>query len=109
MRTVEFKIGDWAYRKQTATTTKPPWEPQPFKIIKIKGLQLTGDRDGQISKRYISDWKKITEEETDQGKEEDAWGGRSDHPTKERNQRTDNDKIQEEEAIQIRGYGRTGN
>ena len=50
MRNVEFKEGDWAYRRILApSTTRGPWEPKPFQISHIHHNQIIRDRDGQVS------------------------------------------------------------
>ena len=55
---VEVNIGDWAYiRRMTTNSTKGPWEPIPFQIVKVHYNQITGTRHGEEKTRDRSDWK----------------------------------------------------
>ena len=47
MRNVEFKEGDWAYRRNLAPSTTRG--PKPFQISHIHHNQIIRDRDGQVS------------------------------------------------------------
>ena len=59
-RLVEIKPGDWVYRRNaTPTTTRGPWESEPFKVTKVVYNRVTADRDGQVSTRDRSDWKLV--------------------------------------------------
>ena len=50
-------VGDEVLLKQTKTTTKPPWNPQPLKVVKVKGTQVTARR-GQFERtRNIEKFK----------------------------------------------------
>ena len=50
-------VGDEVLLKQTKTTTKPPWNPQPLKVVKVKGTQVTA-RHGQFERtRNIEKFK----------------------------------------------------
>ena len=42
-RLVNFEVGDRAYAKRLKTsTTKGPWCPDPYRIIRISGNRITG-------------------------------------------------------------------
>ena len=57
-RQVNFKVGDYAYKKELAPTTKKgPFEAKPYKITEIYKNQITGERDGQTATRDRKDWK----------------------------------------------------
>ena len=50
-------VGDEVLLKQTKTTTKPPWNPQPLKVVKVKGTQVTA-KHGQFERtRNIEKFK----------------------------------------------------
>ena len=59
-RTVKIKEGDWAYIRNTATSsTKGQWDPCPFKITHIFKNRITGRRQEEEKTRDRSDWKLI--------------------------------------------------
>ena len=49
-------VGDKVLLTQEKSTTKQPFDPHPYNVIKVKGSQLTGQRQGQVwvrDKNYI--------------------------------------------------------
>ena len=38
------RVGDKVLVKQEKTTTKPPWDPNPYKVTKVKGTKITASR-----------------------------------------------------------------
>ena len=38
---------------QRKTTTKPPFDPNPYTVTEVKGTQVTATRDGKIKKRNL--------------------------------------------------------
>ena len=53
----EVKIGDEVYIKQDQTTIKPPWDPDTYRVTKMKGTKITAEREGREMTRDISKWK----------------------------------------------------
>ena len=59
-RQQELQEGDLVYRRrERPTTTKGPWETEPFEVTQVHHNQVTGDRQGQISLRDRRDWKLV--------------------------------------------------
>ena len=44
-------VGDKVLLKQEKNTTKPPFDPHPYNVIKVKGCQITAQRNGQVRVR----------------------------------------------------------
>ena len=42
---------------QRKTTTKPPFDPNPYTVTEVKGTQVTATRDGKTKKRKRRDQK----------------------------------------------------
>ena len=42
-------VGDKVLLKQEKSTTKSPFEPHPYNVIKVKGSQITAQRQGQVN------------------------------------------------------------
>ena len=40
---------------QRKTTTKPPFDPNPYTVTEVKGTQVTAERDGKIKKRNLAE------------------------------------------------------
>ena len=60
VRQQDLQLGDRVYRRREKTTsTKGPWETQPFTITKIRYNQITGTRDHTNSRRDRADWKLV--------------------------------------------------
>ena len=45
--------------KQTKTTTKPPFDPNPYTVVEVNGTQAVLDRDGKRKKRSFNKIKVI--------------------------------------------------
>ena len=55
---VKINVGDKVYRRELAPTgLRPPWEPRPYTVVKIRGKEITAERDGRRSTRDKQDWK----------------------------------------------------
>ena len=49
-------VYDKVLLKQEKSTIKPPFDPNPYNVIKVKGSQVTAERHGQVrvqDKNYI--------------------------------------------------------
>ena len=46
---------------QRKTTTKPPFDPNPYTVMEVKGTQVTAERDGKIKKRNLAKVKILKE------------------------------------------------
>ena len=53
----EYKVGDKVLIHQKNTTTKPPYDPDPYTVTQIKGTQITATRRGQQMTRIVDKWK----------------------------------------------------
>ena len=53
--------GDLILIKQNKTTTKPPFDPKPYKVTKVKGNQVTANRFDQTKTRSKSHVKRVNE------------------------------------------------
>ena len=60
-KTVEMKVkvGDTVLVKLTKTTTKPPFDPNPYRVVEVNGTQTVLDRDGKRLKRSFNKIKGI--------------------------------------------------
>ena len=47
----EIKEGDSVMIKQQKTTVKPPFDPKPFTVTKVKGSQVTAERGSKVRVR----------------------------------------------------------
>ena len=47
--------------KQTKTTTRPPWDPSPYEVTKVKGTQVTARRGSKQRIRNVEKWKVLKE------------------------------------------------
>ena len=52
-----FAVGDCILLKQQKTTIKPPFDPKPYIITKIKGTQITASRGNQVKLRNMAHCK----------------------------------------------------
>ena len=48
------KVGDKVLVAQRKTTTKPPFDPNPYTITEVKGTQVTVERQGKMKKRNLA-------------------------------------------------------
>ena len=60
-RNIPLEKGDKVMLMQKSSTTKTPWNPNPFEIKKILKAKITAERDGDTRTRNDRDWKKIKE------------------------------------------------
>ena len=60
-RDIEYKIGDKVLIKQKKTTTKPPFDPKPYIITEVEGMQVTAKRGDKIKVRNKAKWKLVKE------------------------------------------------
>ena len=58
-RLQEVKVGDKVLLWQKKTTTKQPYDPDPYVVIQVIGTQITGERRGRKRVRNIEKWRMI--------------------------------------------------
>ena len=115
------KPGDKVLVSQRKSTIKPPFDPSPYRVVEVKGTQVTVERSGSIKKRNLAKVKVLKDrpnrlrskqfslQEEDQ-EEEEWWempnpaGGeaeedRPDQPQEEAGQQQAG-QVEEEEAVQ---------
>ena len=54
-------MGDKVQIKQKKTTTQPPFDPKPYKITEVEGVQVTAKRGDKIMTRNKAKWKLVKE------------------------------------------------
>ena len=57
----KVEVGDSVLIRQKKTTTKPPWNPDPFKVIEVKGTQIMGKRGEERKTRNVEKFKVLKE------------------------------------------------
>ena len=57
----EYKVGDKVLIHQKKTTTKPPYNQDPYTVGQIKGTKITATRRGQQMTRNVVKWKILKE------------------------------------------------
>ena len=57
----EPEIGERVLIKQEKTKTKPPWNPDPYTIVKVKGSQITATRGKEKKVRNLKKFKLLKE------------------------------------------------
>ena len=69
-RTVDVvvQVGDTVLVKQTKTTTKPPFDPNPYTVIEVNGTQAVLERFGKTMKRSFNKIKIIGQKVKDKEK-----------------------------------------
>jgi hypothetical protein len=50
-------VGDEVLLKQEKTTTKPPWDPKPYKVVEVKGTKITAVRGHKERTRNVEKMK----------------------------------------------------
>ena len=60
-REIEYNIGEKVQIKQKKTTTKPPFDPKPYIITEVDGMQVTAKRGDLIRIRNKAKWKLVKE------------------------------------------------
>ena len=53
----KHKLGDIVLLHQKKTTTKPPFNPDPYTVTQTKGTKITATRRGQEVTRNVDKWK----------------------------------------------------
>ena len=53
----QYKLGDTVLLHQRKTTTKPPYDPDPFIVTHTQGTQITATRRGKEVTRNVDKWK----------------------------------------------------
>ena len=61
VKEIKFAVGDEVLMKQTKSSVKPPYDPNPYKVIKVQGTQITGAREGKEKKRNTRKVKMVPE------------------------------------------------
>ena len=54
---IEYKLGDKVLMSQKKSTVKPPFDPKPYTVIKVKGNQVTGQRGMAVKIRNKAKFK----------------------------------------------------
>ena len=55
----DIMINDHVLLRQQQTKSKPPYNPEPYKVIEINGHQITAEKEGSILTRDAQKWKTI--------------------------------------------------
>ena len=50
-------MGDTVLLHQKKTTTKPPYDPDPFTVTTVQGTQIAATRRGKVVTRNVDKWK----------------------------------------------------
>ena len=53
----QYKVGDTVLLHQKKTTTKPPYDPNPFTVTHTQGTKITATRRGKEVTRNVDKWK----------------------------------------------------
>ena len=53
----QFKVGDIVLLHQKKTTTKPPYDLDPFTVTTVQGTQIAATRRGKVVTRNVDKWK----------------------------------------------------
>ncbi|KAM7281316.1 uncharacterized protein ISCGN_006398 [Ixodes scapularis] len=99
-RAHNFEVGDRVLcRQPPSNKLTPPYDPQPYKVIEIKGTQVTAQRDQKIITRNSSFFKLLPTSaklrahneliNADDAEEENAMNTRHTHPHQEAQQHID--------------------
>ena len=59
VRPHNIREGDWVLRERQTTKNKSPYDPEPYKVTKVKGTQITATRGKEIKTRDSKMFKKI--------------------------------------------------
>ena len=80
---IEYRIGDQVMIKQKKTTIKPPFDPKPYTVTEVEGMQVTAERGNKIRVRNKAKWKLVKErparlqpaprESLEEDSDEDEW------------------------------------
>ena len=58
---MQYKLGDTVLLQQTKSTTRPPYDPDPFTIKHMQGSAITATRRGKVVTRDVDKWKIVKE------------------------------------------------
>jgi hypothetical protein len=53
----KVQVGDKVLLKQDKTTTRPPFDPEPFEVTTVKGTKVEAEREGMKRTRNLGKWK----------------------------------------------------
>ena len=53
----QYKVGDTVLLYQKKSTTKPPYDPDPFTVTTTEGTKITATRRGKVVTRNVDKWK----------------------------------------------------
>ena len=53
----QYKVGDTVLLYQKKSTTKPPYDPDPFTVTTTEGTKITATRRGKVVTRNADKWK----------------------------------------------------
>ena len=54
-------VGDRVLIKQKKTTTKQPWDPDPYTVTEVRDTQVTAQRRSKVRIRNVEKWKVLKE------------------------------------------------
>ena len=54
-----IELGDQVILKQQQSKINPPFDPAPYKVIQIRGHQITGQRNEEVRTRDAQKWKVV--------------------------------------------------
>ena len=57
-RYIDYKVGEKVLIKQKKTTIKPPFDPEPYTITEVDGMQVKAKRGDKIRIRNKAKWKR---------------------------------------------------
>ena len=60
-RVVEYEVGDKVLLKQTKTTVKPPYDPEPYVVEQVEWPEVTASRGMKVVTRNVQRWKRVKE------------------------------------------------
>ena len=49
----------------------PPYDPDPYRVVDVRGHQITAERRGKSTKRDAQKWKPVRTQEVEAGSSED--------------------------------------
>ena len=53
----KFEVGDTVLLHQKKTTTKPPFNPDPYTVTEVRDTKITAERRGEYVTRNVDKWK----------------------------------------------------
>ena len=70
-KSIEAEEGSKVLIKQKSTTVKPPYDPEPYEVVKRKGDQVTIERGERRLKRHLNEVKILKERKRQPKKQEE--------------------------------------